>query len=601
MAVPVAGAAWLARVAAENGPIYAAIVRALEAAIAEGELQPGDRLPAQRQVAEQVGVDLTTVTRAYAAARALGLLEGTVGRGTFVRLRAEEDDAGLIDLSMNLPPPPEGLSLGELLRETIDRVLARTDPARLMAYHPGFGTLGQRRAGAAWLSPCLGERAPECVLVSPGAQAALAATLSTLCRAGDAVVAEPLTYPGFKAVAAQLGLRALACPVDQHGPVPEALQEICERERPTAVYLTPTMQNPTARTTPPARRRALARIIAAAGAWLVEDDPYSRLLEAPPPAIATLLPSRWVYIGTLSKTLSPGLRVAYVVCATSGDAARIAAGLRSIALTPAPIMAAAATTWIREGRADALLAAVRAEARARARSDGGAAARRRGRGREPARLAAAACRSVGRPHPRRRTGARAGAGHPGGVPDRARRRAWHAHLAGRTRPSRGARRRAGPPGGDAGGPGRPTPGRLTPPQQRPNVDKRGRLGPTLLVSGAREVGHERHARSDYIRHGGDSAGGHGGRRSACPADPHAPAAQVRRGPPARPDRRLQRPAPLAVRALRPRCAHAAHRRQVRRADPVLPPAMTGASPERPAPFSGVCGRRFGSRALHPWA
>lgn len=365
MVVQRAGAAWLGRVASESGPIYAGIVRALEAAIREGELQPGDRLPAQRQVAEQLGVDLTTVTRAYAAAHAQGLLDGAVGRGTFVRLRAEEDDAGLIDLSMNLPPPPEGLSLGALLRDSIDAILARTDPARLMAYHPGFGTLGQRRAGAAWLAPCLGERAPETVLVSPGAQAALAATLSTLCKAGDAVVAEPLTYPGFRAVADQFGLRAIACPVDQHGPIPAALADICARERPAAVYLTPTMQNPTARTTPAPRRRALARIIEAAGAWLVEDDPYSRLLEAPPPALATFLPARWVYIGTLSKTLSPGLRVAYAVCATGADAARIAAGLRAVALTTSPVMAAVATTWIREGRAEALLAAVRAEARAR--------------------------------------------------------------------------------------------------------------------------------------------------------------------------------------------------------------------------------------------
>jgi DNA-binding transcriptional MocR family regulator len=102
-----------------------------------------------------------------------------------------------------------------------------------------------------------------------------------------------------------------------------------------------------------------------AGVWLIEDDPYSRLLEAPPPAIASFRRDRSVYIGTLAKTLSPGLRIAFVACATPEDTRRLAAALRAVAQMPAPLMAAVVTTWIREGRAEALLGGVRAEARAR--------------------------------------------------------------------------------------------------------------------------------------------------------------------------------------------------------------------------------------------
>jgi DNA-binding transcriptional MocR family regulator len=360
-----AGVAWLERARGAAGPIYAAILGALETAIGVGELQPGDRLPPQRAVAAQLGVDLTTVTRAYAAARAAGLVEGEVGRGTFVSARPGDDEAGVADLSMNLPPPPEGLSLGELIGETLAAILQRTDAPTLMAYHPGFGTIGQRRAGADWLAPVLGETPPERLLVSPGAQAALAATFQTLCRPGDAVVCEPLTYPGFKAIAAQLGLRAIPGEVDAVGFVPDQLTATCRRERVAALYVVPTLQNPTTRTMPAGRRAALARAAADAGLWIVEDDPYSRLLDVPPPAIATLAPSRTVHVATLAKTLSPGLRIAYVACPDAALADRLAEALRAIALTPAPLMAALATTWIREGRALALLQGVRAEARAR--------------------------------------------------------------------------------------------------------------------------------------------------------------------------------------------------------------------------------------------
>jgi DNA-binding transcriptional regulator YhcF (GntR family) len=141
------GAEWLRRAAAGEGPIYRRVFEALRAAVADGELSAGEQLPPQRAVAALLGVDFTTVTRAYALAREQGLVEGATGRGTFVRRRAGEEEAGLIDLSMNLPPPPEGLSLAALLRETTAGVLARTDPATLMAYHAGPGSLAQR---AAW-------------------------------------------------------------------------------------------------------------------------------------------------------------------------------------------------------------------------------------------------------------------------------------------------------------------------------------------------------------------------------------------------------------------------------------------------------------------
>ena len=144
---------WLNRVERGAGPIYLSILHALEAAIGEGELQPGEQLPPQRAVASLLGVDFTTVTRAYSAARARGLVEGAVGRGTFVASRTAEDEVGLVDLAMNLPPPPKGLSLGKLLKETAQSVLERTDAQALMAYHPGAGSIAQRSAAAAWLAP----------------------------------------------------------------------------------------------------------------------------------------------------------------------------------------------------------------------------------------------------------------------------------------------------------------------------------------------------------------------------------------------------------------------------------------------------------------
>jgi DNA-binding transcriptional MocR family regulator len=356
-------ARWLKRLERGGRPLYLALVEALDGAIRDGELQAGDQLPPQRAVAALIGADFTTVTRAYGAARARGLVQGAVGRGTFVRARAADDETGRVDLSMNLPPPPQGVSLSAMLKDTTRAVLERTDTATLMAYHPGAGTLGQRAAAAAWLAPCLGEVDPDRVLICPGAQTALSALLATLAGPGDAVIVEPLTYPGLKAIAEELGLRLLACPVDEQGFEPQALARLGREAK--GLYLIPSLQNPTASTMGLDRRREVAAIARTHDLWILEDDPYSRLFDIPLPAVTSFAPERSFYVATLSKTLSPGLRTAFLVTPQGPLAELAAASLRATSLMPAPLMTAVVTSWIREGAAEKLLAGVRREARER--------------------------------------------------------------------------------------------------------------------------------------------------------------------------------------------------------------------------------------------
>jgi DNA-binding transcriptional MocR family regulator len=237
---------WIPRIEGTDGPIYLAIADAIGAAVTAGELRAGERLPTHRALADALRVDLTTVTRAYAEARRRGLLQATVGRGTFVRspmqaqapsLRTKGQE-GPVDLGMNLPPVPTDPPLQDLLQQGLSRLLAGSEPANLLTYRSGSGTAEERMAGAIWLRPTLGEMVPERVLVCPGAQPALLATLGTLAGTGDVVLTDTLTYPGIRTAAAQLGIRLVGIAADAEGLLPEAVEAACREIRPKALYCT---------------------------------------------------------------------------------------------------------------------------------------------------------------------------------------------------------------------------------------------------------------------------------------------------------------------------------------------------------------------------
>ncbi len=357
---------WLPRLTVQGGTRFLQIADALQAAVANGSLAPGDRLPPQRQLAAQLGVDLTTITRAYDEARRRHLLEGRGARGTYVAAPKVELTP-VLDLSMNTPPPPDGVDFDDMLKQGLSQVLMRTDTELLMTYHSGGGSDSDRKAAAQWLEPMFGDLDPEQLVVCPGAQAAIAALILALTKPGDVILAEPLSYPGLLAAASQFGRRIIAVPADAQGMLPEMLEQACLQHKPGLVYLNPTLQNPTAITMPASRRKALASTAKRCHVRMVEDDPYWLLADAPPPPIATLAPQQVIYISTLSKCLTPGLRVAFVLIRDPHERERFLAALRSFALMVAPLTAALATQWVLDGSADELMAGVRKEARVRHR------------------------------------------------------------------------------------------------------------------------------------------------------------------------------------------------------------------------------------------
>lgn len=356
--------AWLRALDAAGGPLYLQIVEAMERALSTGALRPGDRLPPQRALAQALGVDLTTVTRAYAEARRRNLLEAITGRGSFVS-DASGGTSPPVDLSMNIPPPPAGLRLADLLSRGLSDVIRRASADRLMSYHAGPGSMAERSAACTWLAPQFGALDPDRVVIAPGAQAGLAALLTSLARPGDMILSETLTYPGLRNAAAQLRLKLVGVPGDGEGMAPDALKAACRSHGPKAIYLVPTIANPTALTLSPARRAALADVAKAEGVPLLEDDPYWLLAGDGPAPLATLWPEGTYHLATLSKGLSPGLRTAFLVAPSPAEAERMARALRALNQMAAPLMSSLVTAWIRDGTAAALLSGVRQEATAR--------------------------------------------------------------------------------------------------------------------------------------------------------------------------------------------------------------------------------------------
>ena len=319
------------------------VIQDLRLAAAAGS--PGDRLPSVRELMARHRASPVTVQRAVATLAAEGLVEPRPGRGTFVAARPQAQaapdlswqavalGAGAVEadaLHELLAVPPAGaipLSSGYLSLDLQPLALVGAALARA-ARRPGAwerGPVEGREELRGWFAREAGGslRAHD-VVVCSGGQPALATAFRALAAPGDHVLVEAPTYLGAIVAARAAGLRVVPVPSDADGVRPDLLAEAFARSRARLVYCQPLYANPHGSVLAADRRAAVLDAVAAAGAFLLEDDwarDLSTEADPPPPLAADDPDGHVVYVRSLTKSAAPGLRVA-------GIGARGAAGAR---------------------------------------------------------------------------------------------------------------------------------------------------------------------------------------------------------------------------------------------------------------------------------
>jgi DNA-binding transcriptional MocR family regulator len=324
---------WIPDLPTDGTPLFHQILAALERAIRDGGLKAGERLPPQRELARTLGVSVGTVTRAYEEADRRGLTLGHVGRGTYIARAEVTENARparpLVDLSMNVAPMA---AAERLLMEAWGKVRRRSEFSKTFNYGPVEGLPEYRQLMSRWLSHTAGVDPVDAsrIVITNGAQGAMDLACSTLCKAGDTILVEELTFSGIKAIAQYRGYRLAPVAMDEEGILPDALAAAAQATGARALYTMPTLQNPTARILSLARRQELINVARRLEVALIEDDVYAAYVEprdAPPPLV-NLAPDITYYVSSLSKSLAPGLRTGVVIAPSAVLAARLAVGLR---------------------------------------------------------------------------------------------------------------------------------------------------------------------------------------------------------------------------------------------------------------------------------
>ncbi len=325
-------------------PLYRQIKEALIAAIERGDLPPLARLPPTRVLARHLGVNRITVVTAYNELAAEGYISAHVGRGSFVldrgvarpreemmplprfRLPGDWSAHRFNREMMYLARRPDiisfavGMPATDLLpvdayRLALNAVLRRDGP-EVLQYTPSDGYPGLRRAIAAELNRLGIPAAADDLLITGGAEQALALVLRTLLHPGDTVFIEQPTYLHVLDLLADAGVEVVPIPCDNEGIIPAYLEEALARRQPRLLYLTPTYQNPTGACMGLPRRYRVLELALARGFLLIEDDVYRHLWlhTPPPPPLAALTQGKGVvYINGYSKCLLPGAGIGYLL------------------------------------------------------------------------------------------------------------------------------------------------------------------------------------------------------------------------------------------------------------------------------------------------
>ena len=297
-------------------PYYLTLANALEADIVSGKLASGTKLPPQRELADYLDLNFTTVTQAYNLCRERKLIYGITGKGTFVSplpgkdiVQQEKRSAKLIELGLL-----KGFDqIKAPIIEASENVLKKGYIKELYSYTDVAGHLHQRAAGAHWMKQMDVHTDSEHTAIFSGAQNIISAAMLSLFRIGDKIAVDEFTYSNLIGTAHLSHIRLIPVKGDASGMSADELHTLCRKEGINGIFLMPNCANPTTCTMPEKRKDELAEVIAENNLILLEDDNtgVSQVSDGNYHSMFSRLPDRTIYICNSTMALCNGLRVAY--------------------------------------------------------------------------------------------------------------------------------------------------------------------------------------------------------------------------------------------------------------------------------------------------
>ncbi len=317
-------------------PLYKQLADAIGAIIERGSLPSGEKLPPTRELAGQLGLNRTTVSAAYSQLEEAGLIEGHVGRGSFVIQRQGAAEPGPMDWDAVFPRleagftrvahdveinfansrPSEGSFPLAQFRRLSKQVIDGPEAAEILQLGSPHGYAPLRRYLLEQASAAGIARSGDDLIVTNGCQQALDLLARLFASSGNGIVTEDPVYHGLLRVFSRAGANLFGVPAGEDGIDLEALEEVIRSHHPRVLLVTPSFQNPTGATLPLEHRKRIVELAQRFGLVLVENDIYSELRYSgkPLPRLKELdSTGNTILLRSYSKVSFPGLRVGWVI------------------------------------------------------------------------------------------------------------------------------------------------------------------------------------------------------------------------------------------------------------------------------------------------
>lgn len=360
---------WDVKIRDANKTKHDSLVEHIARLIDDGKLKPGEMLPTQREISTKLKVSIGTVIKAFTELTKRGYVFGEVGRGTFVsdyKYLSSNVQSELINLGNFESPDFTTLAAFRALQSGISEVTLDSELYFKMGYIEPSGSLSHKQAMVEWLKWCGLTADTNQVIICGSAQHATFLAIEVLCKPGEALMVEELTMLNIRDICSLAGVKMVPIKMDEDGIVPESFESQCRASKSRVLYTIPFLHNPTCAVQPLKRRQELVRIAAKYDVTFIEDGVNNALGEDRIKPLAALYPDHTVFVTSLSKAISPGVRVGGIY-ARQNLIEKLEFANRATLWMNSPLLNEIATNLIRSGKAKVMVAGKRQAIRERQR------------------------------------------------------------------------------------------------------------------------------------------------------------------------------------------------------------------------------------------